>query len=67
MEPSGGTTSCLADISIISNSVIDNKEDRDPFVSAVSDDLTRKVTRKDSADGGDCLYTLWPKTATAEA
>lgn len=40
MEPSGGTSSCLAYMSIISDSVIDNKEDRDPFVSEVSDDLT---------------------------
>lgn len=40
MEPAGGTTSCLAYISIISDSVIVNKEDRDLFVSEVSDDPT---------------------------
>lgn len=40
MEPSGDTTSCLAYISIISDSVIDNKEDSDLFVSEVSDNLT---------------------------
>lgn len=67
MEPSGSTTSCPAYISIISDSVIDNKEDRDPFVSKVSDDLTWTVTLKDSADGGECLYTPWPKTTTGQA
>lgn len=40
IEPSETTTSCLAYISIISDLVLDNKEDRDPFASELSDDLT---------------------------
>lgn len=54
-SPSGGTSSCLAYTSIIPDSVIDNKADGDPFVSEVSDELTRMVTVKDGADGGVCL------------
>lgn len=63
-SPYGGTGSCLAYTSIIPDSVIDNKEDGDPFVSEVSDELTWMVTVKDAADGGVCLYVLWPITST---
>lgn len=44
-EPSGSTTSCLANISIISDLVLDNKEDKDLLASEVSDDLTWMVPR----------------------
>lgn len=62
-SPSGGTSSCLAYTSIIPDLVIDNKEDEDPFVSEVSDELTWMVTVKDGADGRVCLYRLWPITS----
>lgn len=63
-SPSGGTSSCLAYTSIIPDLVIDNKEDEDPFVSEVSDELTWMVTLKDGADGRVCLYRLWQITST---
>lgn len=63
-SPSGGTSSCLAYTSIIPDSAIDNKEDEDPFVSKVSDELMWTVTVKDGADGGVYIYMLWSITST---